>query len=119
MHSKILEFINRLTGRKYPSRRIYHPARYIEDIFSQGNCGNFALALKSLFPSGKLFLTSDNCHVIFKYKNRFYDIRGEIPNINFEEESLTEVTERWLETSQYKNGFISKHDYCPDVEKRK
>lgn len=73
----ILTFINLIRGT-LP----YEGAEYAEsavgittEIFTQGNCGNFAQALKIAF--GGEVVISDN-HLLCRIEGRMYDITGDV-----------------------------------------
>lgn len=62
--------------------------KYIEIIYMNGGCYQFHLLLKSLFDC-KAYITADKSHIVSKYNNKYYDIKGE-----FTEEIPTKLTEK-------------------------
>jgi hypothetical protein len=76
-NDKILEFIETLKGRAGDDSG----AKALEAIFTQGNCGRFALALKTLFPEGEICIAEENDHIMFGYDGRYYDIMGRFDNL--------------------------------------
>ena len=57
----------------------------VTEIFSKGNCGNFAIMFHMLFPESELWYACDVMspeqlvtHVICKLDGRWYDISGDI-----------------------------------------
>ena len=48
------------------------------EVFTQGNCGPFALMLLKTFPGGEILNNVD--HTIYEYHGEWYDITGKIPN---------------------------------------
>lgn len=52
-------------------------AAYVTQVFTNGFCYHFAYILKWMFPDGKMCLEFPRSHVIFRYKNKFYDIYGD------------------------------------------
>ena len=45
------------------------------NYFQYGHCGILAKALEKVFPSGKIYKLNNN-HLIFKYKQNYFDSRG-------------------------------------------
>ncbi len=52
----------------------------IEEIFTRGNCGNFALILNRVF-GGSFVMTEDNGHVMVEVDGRRYDITGDVTEV--------------------------------------
>lgn len=46
--------------------------------FTDGYCYEFAKMLYDWYPEGEIMFDSDNNHFVFKYCDRFWDIRGEL-----------------------------------------
>jgi hypothetical protein len=69
---RILDFIETLNGKRSDDTG----SKVLEAVFTQGNCGNFAKALKKIFPEGKIYLTKGNDHVMFGYDGYLYDVLG-------------------------------------------
>jgi hypothetical protein len=68
---QIEKFIELLKGKGDDS-----PREFIKEIFTNGNCYNFAFALKALIPEGKVLTSSKISHAWFMYDGRHYDISG-------------------------------------------
>lgn len=45
--------------------------------YNRGGCYEFAHLLKLKFPQGKIAVTEELMHVVFFYKNKYYDVDGE------------------------------------------
>lgn len=56
---------------------------YITQLFTNGFCYHFAHILKWMFPDGEIYLEFPRSHIIFRYKNRFYDIHGDCNAENY------------------------------------
>lgn len=50
---------------------------YVTQLFTNGFCYHFAYILKWMFPDGEIYLEFPRSHIIFRYKNKFYDIHGD------------------------------------------
>ena len=48
----------------------------IVDVFSHGYCYYFAHMLKEAFGCGEIYMTADDRHIVWMYKNIAYDING-------------------------------------------
>ena len=48
----------------------------MQDLFMYGQCYNFYLIVRTIFPEAKCYYSKSEGHVYIKYKNSFYDIRG-------------------------------------------
>lgn len=46
------------------------------EVFTQGNCGSFALILAKAFPGGTIKYIIKNGHTIYEYGPEWYDITG-------------------------------------------
>jgi hypothetical protein len=68
----VLDFIETLNGK----RDADSGSKILEAVFTLGNCGNFARALKTIFPEGKIYLAKGNDHVMFGHGCHFYDVLG-------------------------------------------
>ena len=82
----------------------------IETLFDSGYCYHFALILKQVFPSGRIYLAWPCAHIVFGINGKYYDINGEYtkfePGATFRREpipfqpfSIRIQTFRILETS--------------------
>ena len=79
-HERIEQFIALLRG----TQATFHGCdvndtsfHIMIEIFSKGNCGNFASALQVAF-GGELALVDSGAHVVFRYEGRLYDIHGDV-----------------------------------------
>lgn len=84
------------------NRQLGRIKRYIKDIrtlggdedalvetFTEGYCYEFAAyILKSWFPEGEVYFSPEKQHYIFKYLDRYWDIRGELELSDKEIEEL-------------------------------
>lgn len=68
-HTKILEIIT----------EIRNSHSEMSNIFSKGSCLNFHIILKAIFSNAQAFYNSD--HIITKIGIKYYDINGEVLNI--------------------------------------
>lgn len=49
-------------------------------VFTQGNCYHFAVILDDIYD-GNIMYDEINGHFMFKYEDSYYDIRGEVKNV--------------------------------------
>ena len=54
--------------------------RPIVRMFTEGWCYYFARILEDAYPGGTICLYKRHGHIVYLYKNKFYDITGEITN---------------------------------------
>ena len=77
--------------------KIINPLRktdpYIQNIFSMGGCYQFFLFLKTLFPDAIPYMHYKKHHVITRIDNRYYDIDGEISDIDLADEWYVPFTD--------------------------
>lgn len=71
-HQKILNFISLI--RNSHSK--------MTDIFTQGSCGDFYKILREVYPESIPYYNSN--HMITRIDDKYYDITGQIFNINNE-----------------------------------
>lgn len=72
----ILDYINNLrTNRGTLSDKEIDG---VHKLFRSGYCYIFAETLKHLYPGGQIMLCFPKSHVVYQYKERLYDIEGEI-----------------------------------------
>ena len=50
------------------------------DVFTNGNCGSFAMMLMRTFSAGRILNTPEG-HLIYEYGGRDYDIRGDVTGL--------------------------------------
>lgn len=78
MNDKIINVITLLRGttlcEEYPNDTAEN---ITTEIYTQGNCGNFAKALSLMFD-GSCCLVNDLSHVVSSINNRLYDITGDV-----------------------------------------
>lgn len=78
-HERVLRFIELIRGVP-PTEDMDEndtASLIVTEIFTQGNCGNFALALQTAF-GGTLYHTTPSDHVLCKIDGRLYDITGDV-----------------------------------------
>ena len=77
IHGKVMRFIGLITGvDQYNSDDIPHTAKpIIQEVFTRGNCGNFAIILHDFF-GGEMYIDEQAYHVITKIDGIFYDVNG-------------------------------------------
>lgn len=54
----------------------------LEDAFTNGNCYHFAVILSELYDEGDIVYDEIDGHFMFRYKDKYYDITGEVTNVN-------------------------------------
>jgi len=59
-------------------------------LFTQGNCYHFAVILSNLYD-GEIYHDNIVNHFIFKHKNKFYDITGEVDVKNKDISKLIDI----------------------------
>lgn len=69
-HMKILRIIKRIRESLKDSVKVY----------TQGNCVQFAVILKEIYPQGTIMWNED--HAIFELNSRYYDVTGEVSKTN-------------------------------------
>ena len=89
--------------------------KYIETIYLNGNCYKLYLLLNKLFPGSKPYINKEKNHIVTKFKNKFYDITGEV-NGEFHELNKNDL-ENVIKWSFYKNNCLSIME-CPFCEEQ-
>ncbi len=87
---------------------------YIEHIYLQGGCYKFHLLLSKLFKGCEPYITKNENHIVTKYKNKFYDIRGIVNNPDVRPLRKDEI-KRVSKWSFQKHNLIQLHE-CPNCE---
>jgi hypothetical protein len=85
---------------------------YIRHIYTEGGCYKFHILLSKLFRGSIPYISQHKNHIITKYKKKYYDINGEVDNLDGYtlltiEEKL--IVERW---SFHKNNLLQLTE-CP------
>jgi len=87
---------------------------YIQHIYSQGGCYKFHMLLSKMYKNCTPYISQHKNHIITRYKNKYYDIYGEVDNLDGYtlltiEEKL--MVERW---SFHKNNLLrlTECSYC-------
>jgi hypothetical protein len=85
---------------------------YIQHIYTKGGCYKFHMLLSKMYKNCTPYISQHKNHIITKYKKKFYDINGEVDNLDGYtlltiEEKL--IVERW---SFYKNNLLQLTE-CP------
>ena len=87
---------------------------YIQHIYSQGGCYKFHVLLSKMYKNCTPYISQHKNHIITRYKNKYYDIYGEVDNLDGYtlltiEEKL--MVERW---SFHKNNLLQLTEclYC-------
>jgi len=73
-NEKVIEFIDNFTTLF--SSLQPNETKVIVDVFSHGYCYYFAHMLKEAFGCGEIYMTADDRHIVWMYKNIAYDING-------------------------------------------
>lgn len=71
---KVMDFIDNfatLFGMLHPDE-----TKAISKVFSNGYCYYFAHILKEAFGCGEIYMTANDAHIVWMYKNIAYDIYG-------------------------------------------
>ena len=71
---KVMDFIVNfatLFGMLHPDE-----TKAIDKVFSNGYCYYFAHILKEAFGCGEIYMTANDAHIVWMYKNIAYDIHG-------------------------------------------
>lgn len=78
-HLRILRFIDLIRGEPAAEGldKDDTSANIITEVFTTGNCGNFALALQTAF-GGQLWRSASDYHILCKIGDRLYDINGDV-----------------------------------------
>lgn len=83
-HNHILYFIRLIRGQEIPQDLLDQglveddsSAPIIQEVFTKGNCGNFAEALRVAF-GGEVMEVEGARHVVCKIGDRLYDITGDV-----------------------------------------
>jgi len=85
---------------------------YIQHIYTQGGCYKFHMLLSKMYKNCIPYISQHKNHIITKYKKKYYDINGEVDNLDGYtlltiEEKL--IVERW---SFHKNNLLQLTE-CP------
>lgn len=88
---------------------------YIVHIYTRGSCYRFHLMLSRLFKGCVPYISAHRNHVITRHRGRYWDVLGEVENLDgyvpLKEEDLPMV-ESW---SFYRNNLIRLNE-CPHCE---
>lgn len=71
---------------------------YIRTIYLNGGCYKFYILLSKMYKNIIPYISNENDHIISRYKDRYYDIDGEVKNIKgYRElnESDIDMVEKW------------------------
>ncbi len=60
------------------------------EVFTNGNCGPFALMLMKTFPGGEIKNFIDG-HRVYEYQGQFYDINGILENDKYKYEDAIPI----------------------------
>lgn len=84
IHQRVLHFIGLIRGQEITQDLLDHglvpddsSAPIITEVFTRGNCGNFAEALRVAF-GGEVMKVEGACHVVCKIDDRLYDVTGDV-----------------------------------------
>jgi hypothetical protein len=85
---------------------------FIQHVYSQGGCYKFHVLLSKMYKNCTPYISQDKNHIITRYKNKYYDIYGEVYDLNgytllTMEERL--MVERW---SPHRNNLLRLTE-CP------
>ena len=88
---------------------------YIHHIYSEGGCYRFHVLLSKMFKNCTPYINGKKNHIITRYRNKYYDIYGEVTNLDGYtrltiEEKL--MVESW---SFHKNNLLLLNE-CPHCE---
>ncbi len=103
-HERILKFIALIRGEPATFDGCDPDdtsANIVTEIFTMGNCGNFALALQAAF--GGQLLNDRKCpHIACEINGRIYDIRGDVTHLH---DFMTPVTEEAVRNGDYVDNY--------------
>jgi hypothetical protein len=81
VHDKIIKFIDLIRGPYVEADDTLTEqdtsAGIITEVFTRGNCGNFAQALQLAF-GGKVLYVEETYHLVCEIEGRLYDITGDV-----------------------------------------
>ncbi len=55
---------------------------YIKHIYTEGGCYKFHILLNKMYNNCTPYISPQKNHIITRYKNKYYDINGEVTNID-------------------------------------
>lgn len=102
---KITEFIDELRSTD----------QYIRHIYLNGGCYKFHVLLKKMYPSAVAYISDHKNHIVTKYRGKFYDIMGEVDNVDGYTE-LTESERRICENWSFHKYNLLKLTECPSCD---
>jgi hypothetical protein len=88
---------------------------YIHHIFTKGGCYKFHILLSKMFKKCTPYISKDENHVITRINGRYYDITGEVTDLDgytFLGKRRIPIVENW---SFRKNNLLLL-DECPNCE---
>lgn len=88
---------------------------YIRIIYLNGGCYKFHKLLSKMYKNIIPYISNENNHIISRYKDRYYDIDGEVKNVKgYRElnESDIDMVEKW---SFRKNNLLVLRE-CPNCD---
>lgn len=101
----ILKFINELRDSD----------EYIKHIYMEGSCYKFYILLSKMYKSTTPYISIKKDHIITRYKDRYYDINGEVYDVKdymvLDEEDIPMVS-NW----NFRNHNLIKLDECPNCD---
>ena len=71
---------------------------YIRYIYTKGSCYKFHVLLSKMYKGSVPYISENKDHIISRYKDRYYDIDGEVKNVKgYRElnESDIDMVEKW------------------------
>jgi hypothetical protein len=127
IHTRVLAFIGALKGidwaKEYPEQQFDKDdtaVHIIEEIYSRGNCGNFAVALCIAFPEAVPYYVAHlddiqfgvsnkeiEHHVAVEIGDRLYDIKGDVTD--YYEKSTQTTIEEIIQSKTH--GFFSNYSF--------
>lgn len=101
----ILKFINELRDSD----------EYIKHIYMEGSCYKFYILLSKMYKSTIPYISIKKDHIITRYKDRYYDINGEVYDV--EDYKVLDIEDIPMVSNwSFRKNNLIKINECPNCE---
>lgn len=88
---------------------------YIKHIYMKGSCYKFHILLSKMYKNTIPYISKEKDHIITRYKDRYYDINGEVYDVKdykvLDIEDIPMVS-NW----SFRNNNLLQLNECPNCE---
>jgi len=91
-----------------------------EEVYAGGSCTHFTGIIQWVFPSSEVWESKEKKHVIIRYENRFYDIRGEMSLKKVVEDNYHPANMEFIRRERMFDGFsLYEESFMEEARKRR